>query len=155
MTLDLFEPATPGRHTRLGEHAALLHGWALPRIDALWPALQAVLATAPPRQMRTPGGRAMSAQLSSCGALGWVSDEHGYRYSPTDPLTGQPWPGSPGWAERTMEHPALDRLSSRMRRAVFPERLMFCGGPVLMPTARTLAAARRSAEADRRTGACA
>lgn len=62
-------------------------------------------------------------------------------------LTGQPWPGSPGWAERTMEHPALDRLSPRMRRAVFPERLLFCGGPVLMQTARTLAAARRSVEA--------
>lgn len=62
-------------------------------------------------------------------------------------LTGQPWPGSPGWAERTMEHPALDHLSPRMRRAVFPERLMFCGGPVLMQTARALAAARRSVEA--------
>lgn len=59
-------------------------------------------------------------------------------------LTGAPFPGSPGWAERTMEHPALSRLSSRMRRAVYPERLLFCGGPVLMQSARTLAAARRS-----------
>lgn len=59
-------------------------------------------------------------------------------------LTGAPWPGSPGWSERTMEHPALARLSLRMRRAVFPERLLFCGGPVLMQSARTLAAARRS-----------
>lgn len=59
-------------------------------------------------------------------------------------LTGAPFPGSPGWAERTMEHPALARLAPRMRRAVFPERLLFCGGPVLMQSARTLAAARRS-----------
>ncbi len=59
-------------------------------------------------------------------------------------LTGAPFPGSPGWSERTMEHPALARLSPRMRRAVFPERLLFCGGPVLMQSARTLAAARRS-----------
>jgi alkylated DNA repair protein (DNA oxidative demethylase) len=95
MNLDLFDPAPPGRRTRLGEHAVLLHAWALPRVDVLWPALQAVQAIAPPRQMRTPGGRAMSAQLSSCGALGWVSDERGYRYSPTDALTGQPWPAMP------------------------------------------------------------
>lgn len=61
-------------------------------------------------------------------------------------LTGEPWPGSPGWAERTMRHPALDRLAPRLNRAVFPEKLMFCGGPVLMQTARSLAAARRSVE---------
>ncbi|XOT98429.1 alpha-ketoglutarate-dependent dioxygenase AlkB, partial [Alcaligenes pakistanensis] len=30
----------------------------------------------------------MSAAQSSCGDLGWISDEQGYRYSPTDPQSG-------------------------------------------------------------------
>lgn len=59
-------------------------------------------------------------------------------------LTGEAYPGSPGWSQRTLHHPALARLAPVMRRAVFPERLLFCGGPVLMQSARTLAAARRS-----------
>jgi alkylated DNA repair protein (DNA oxidative demethylase) len=32
---------------------------------------------------------------SNCGALGWVSDESGYRYQPTHPETGRPWPAMP------------------------------------------------------------
>ncbi|MFV0679383.1 DNA oxidative demethylase AlkB [Ottowia sp.] len=97
MTTDLFSPngPMPGQRTRLGAQAALLHGFALAHMPALWPALQDVLRSAPPRQMRTPGGRLMSAQLTSCGALGWVSDTRGYRYSRTDPSTGLPWPAMP------------------------------------------------------------
>ena len=29
------------------------------------------------------------------GALGWVSDETGYRYQPAHPETGEPWPAMP------------------------------------------------------------
>ncbi len=64
-------------------------------------------------------------------------------------LAGAPYPGAPSWAERVMEHPALSRVSRRMHRAVFPERLLFCGGPVLIQTAETLARARRDALARR------
>lgn len=37
----------------------------------------------------------MSAAMTSCGAVGWVSDARGYRYSPADPATGRPWPPMP------------------------------------------------------------
>ena len=37
----------------------------------------------------------MSAALSSCGALGWTTDTTGYRYSPLDPRSQQPWPALP------------------------------------------------------------
>ncbi|CAN5132203.1 ABC transporter substrate-binding protein [soil metagenome] len=57
-------------------------------------------------------------------------------------LSGAPYPGAPSWAERVMEHPALNGVSDRMQRAIFPEKLLFCGGPVLIETARTLAKAR-------------
>jgi alkylated DNA repair protein (DNA oxidative demethylase) len=45
--------------------------------------------------MQTPGGYTMSVATASCGALGWVSDAHGYRYAACDPLSGRPWPAMP------------------------------------------------------------
>lgn len=47
------------------------------------------------RHLVTPGGHTMSVATSSCGALGWTSDEHGYRYTTHDPASGQPWPAMP------------------------------------------------------------
>ncbi|KSB90749.1 ABC transporter substrate-binding protein [Caulobacter vibrioides] len=58
-------------------------------------------------------------------------------------LAGQARPDAPTWAERMLNHPALASVSHRMTRAVFPERLLYCGGPTLIDTAATLAAARR------------
>jgi iron complex transport system substrate-binding protein len=58
-------------------------------------------------------------------------------------LAGQARPDAPTWAERMLNHPALSSVSHRMTRAVFPERLLYCGGPTLIDTAATLAAARR------------
>ncbi len=60
-------------------------------------------------------------------------------------LSGEPYPGAPSWAERVMEHPALARVAGDMQRAVFPERLLFCGGPVLIQTAAALKRAREGA----------
>lgn len=60
-------------------------------------------------------------------------------------LAGIPKPGAPSWADRVLEHPALSQVSARMRREVFPQRLMNCGGPVLIETARALASARDDA----------
>ena len=38
----------------------------------------------------------MSVRMTNCGPLGWVTDkERGYRYQPTHPVTGQPWPPIP------------------------------------------------------------
>ena len=41
-------------------------------------------------------GKPFSVRMSNCGALGWVSDRAGgYRYQPTHPTTGGPWPPIP------------------------------------------------------------
>jgi len=93
---DLFDaPVQPPARVALGEQAWLLRGFALPHVEALRTALRTVLRAAPWRQMRTPGGYTMSVSTTNCGALGWTSDEQGYRYTPRDPLSGQPWPALP------------------------------------------------------------
>ena len=43
----------------------------------------------------TPGGKAFSVRMTNLGPLGWVSDRAGYRYQPTHPVTGEPWPAMP------------------------------------------------------------
>lgn len=97
MTADLFDGEHPlaGSVTPLGAQALVLRGFALPRVDALWLALQAVVAQAPWRHMLTPGGQRMSVGMSNCGVLGWVSDRCGYRYAPHDPGSGLAWPAMP------------------------------------------------------------
>lgn len=57
--------------------------------------VEAVAARAPFRHMVTPGGHPMSAAMTNCGALGWVSDRKGYRYTAHDPESGRPWPVMP------------------------------------------------------------
>lgn len=89
--LDLFGP----QPQRLASHTVLLPGFALAELEALLDALRTVLRAAPFRHMHTPGGLHMAVALTNCGALGWVSDEHGYRYTLTDPQSGQPWPALP------------------------------------------------------------
>ena len=58
-------------------------------------------------------------------------------------LAGQASPHAPTWAERILNHPALASVGPHMKRAVFAERLLYCGGPVLIETAAVLATARR------------
>ncbi|MDR3509110.1 MAG: ABC transporter substrate-binding protein, partial [Caulobacteraceae bacterium] len=60
-------------------------------------------------------------------------------------LAGLPRTGAPGWADRVLTHPALAAIGPRMHRAVFPERLIYCGGPVLIEAAGMLAKARQDA----------
>jgi iron complex transport system substrate-binding protein len=71
----------------------------------------------------------------------------------TDPphvlLAGRLAPGEPVWADRILSHPALASLSPRMKRETFPEVLMFCGGPSIIPAAAALAKARENALAGR------
>src|SRR5688572_3422206 len=45
--------------------------------------------------MLTPGGQRMSVAMTSCGALGWITDRRGYRYVAADPKNGRPWPAMP------------------------------------------------------------
>lgn len=60
-------------------------------------------------------------------------------------LAGRIAPGEPVWADRVLSHPALTALAPRVRRESFPETLMFCGGPTLIPAAAALARAREDA----------
>ena len=92
-TLELFEAEAPNQ--RLGPAAMVLRGFALPYVRELLPAVDAVAALSPFRHMVTPGGFAMSVALTNCGALGWTTDRHGYRYTAIDPDTGKPWPAMP------------------------------------------------------------
>jgi DNA oxidative demethylase len=67
-----------------------------PAQTALLAALREVFAAAPLFTPRMPkSGRPFSVRMSNCGPLGWVSDEKGYRYEPTHPVTGRPWPAIP------------------------------------------------------------
>jgi DNA oxidative demethylase len=64
--------------------------------EALRDEVLAILELAPPFRPRMPRtGRPFSVLMSNCGPLGWVSDEAGYRYQPTHPETGRPWPPMP------------------------------------------------------------
>ena len=80
---------------RLTEGVSLFCGQTGALWPAIWQAVEDVLQQAPLRHMQTPGGHTMSVSMSNCGELGWISDQHGYRYSPHDPQTGQPWPAMP------------------------------------------------------------
>jgi len=64
--------------------------------EALLEALRRIFADAPLFTPRMPkSGRPFTVRMSNCGPLGWVSDEAGYRYQPTHPVTGRPWPPMP------------------------------------------------------------
>ena len=72
---------------------------------ALLAALRQIFEIAP---LYTPcmprSGRPMSVRMTNCGPLGWMTDAGGYRYQPTHPETGAPWPPMPeivlkAWSE--------------------------------------------------------
>jgi alkylated DNA repair protein (DNA oxidative demethylase) len=75
--------------------AVVLRGFARRDSAALVAAVEAIAAAAPFRHMVTPGGWRMSAAMTSCGEVGWVTDKKGYRYAAADPTTGRPWPSMP------------------------------------------------------------
>lgn len=87
-------PALPVRQ-ELAPGAVLLRGFALPGAPELVATVARVALAAPFRHMVTPGGHRMSVAMTNCGALGWVTDEHGYRYERNDPTTGRAWPPMP------------------------------------------------------------
>jgi alkylated DNA repair protein (DNA oxidative demethylase) len=58
--------------------------------------VMAGLEYAPLYRPLMPGsGKSFSVQESNFGSLGWVADKSGYRYQPTHPVTGAPWPAIP------------------------------------------------------------
>jgi DNA oxidative demethylase len=80
--------------------------------EALRDALREVVRAAPlypPRMPKT--GKPFTVRMTNCGPLGWVSDEHGYRYQPTHPVTGVSWPPIPeialaAWRDLAPDAPA-------------------------------------------------
>jgi DNA oxidative demethylase len=103
LTADLFEPQDlprlqggplpPAKALPLG--AVQLRGFALAACTELLADIEQVAQAAAFRQWRTPGGKPMSVAMTNCGALGWVSDAKGYRYSAVDPQSQQSWPAMP------------------------------------------------------------
>ena len=61
-------------------------------------------------------------------------------------LSGRLEPGEPSWGDRVLSHPALAALRTHMRKESFPQTLLFCAGPVLIPAAAALARDRRAAD---------
>lgn len=100
----------PGEMSAVPDDAALtlLPGLALEDEEAILGALARVTDQAAFRHMVTPGGYRMSVAMTNCGAVGWVTDRAGYRYSPTDPDSGRPWPAMP---------PAFHDLAARAAEA--------------------------------------
>lgn len=46
-------------------------------------------------------GKPLSVEMTNAGPLGWVTDKDGgYRYQPTHPITGEPWPEIPDLLNR-------------------------------------------------------
>jgi DNA oxidative demethylase len=80
---------------RLSGAAVVLRRFAGDKLSALVTAVNEITASAPFRNMITPGGFRMSVGMTNCGRAGWVTDRKGYRYEPIDPITGASWPPMP------------------------------------------------------------
>jgi alkylated DNA repair protein (DNA oxidative demethylase) len=107
VTLDLFETTEAAAQVeRLGSGAVVLRGFAASDDEALLADIRSVVAKAPFRHMITPGGFRMSAAMTNCGALGWVTDRTGYRYDAADPESGKQWPRMPVSFHRLAESAA-------------------------------------------------
>lgn len=99
--MDLFDSAHEPTQIVISDGAILLrhfvqqHKNTLHNEAQLLADLNSVLKKSPLRNMTTPGGFIMSVAMTNCGALGWVSDIKGYRYTALDPTTGLPWQSMP------------------------------------------------------------
>jgi DNA oxidative demethylase len=107
MTMQLFDAIdTRPRNEPIAPGAMLLRGHARADAAALLDALDSVTRQSPFRRMVTPGGLTMSVAMTNCGALGWVTDRRGYRYSALDPESGAPWPALPASFRRLAQDAA-------------------------------------------------
>jgi alkylated DNA repair protein (DNA oxidative demethylase) len=106
--IDLLSSLEPAQAVeRLSEAAVVLRGFARANAAGLVAAVDAITASAPFRNMMTPGGFRMSVGMTNCGRAGWVTDRRGYRYERIDPITGNPWPQMPEVFRRLAERAAL------------------------------------------------
>ncbi|HZU10369.1 MAG TPA: DNA oxidative demethylase AlkB [Pseudacidobacterium sp.] len=116
MSLSLFDPnCSELQKEEIVPGAIFLHCFALSGEKAILQEMGEVAASAPFRNMITPGGHRMSVAMTNCGELGWISDKSGYRYSPVDPESGKKWPAMP--------ESFLRLATSAAREAGFPDFL--------------------------------
>jgi alkylated DNA repair protein (DNA oxidative demethylase) len=80
---------------RLSGAAVVFRRFAHGKVHGLVAKVNEITASAPFRNMITPGGFRMSVGMTNCGRAGWVTDRKGYRYELVDPVTGDPWPPMP------------------------------------------------------------
>ena len=92
--LDLFADEQPWQEP-LAPGAVVLRRFAIASAAALLRDIETVAAISPFRHMVTPGGYTMSVAMTSCGGLGWTTNDRGYLYSSVDPVTQRPWPPIP------------------------------------------------------------
>lgn len=86
---DLFAPDLPsGTLLRKGAVNADLQA-------VLFETVLKLAEKAPFSHARTKSGGVYSAEMTSCGPLGWWSDRKGTRYCEVDPRSGQKWPEMP------------------------------------------------------------
>ena len=100
-------PPSPAR-SESADGVVVLAGFANALARELLDEIERVAAVAPFRNMVVPGGHAMSVAMTNCGALGWVTDRSGYRYTEHDPLSGRGWAAMP---------PAFDALAEQAAAA--------------------------------------
>lgn len=95
-TSDLFSQTPLATDTvEIMPSVKLLPAMVARQSDSLLQAIKQIAEYSPFRQMITPGGHEMSAAITNCGQVGWVTDKQGYRYTELDPLTGVQWPAMP------------------------------------------------------------
>jgi alkylated DNA repair protein (DNA oxidative demethylase) len=90
---ELFE--TTAGILELAPGAMVFRGFATPCGRDLLDTITRIAKVSSFRHMTTPGGWRMSAALTNCGPVGWVTDRSGYRYDSVDPETARPWPAMP------------------------------------------------------------
>jgi alkylated DNA repair protein (DNA oxidative demethylase) len=95
---DFFENLRPDVE-KISEGLFLLPHYLIKKQDhfdqKIYNLIKQVTKTAPLRQMITPSGKKMAIAITNIGQYGWVSDQRGYGYSKSDPLTGKNWPAIP------------------------------------------------------------
>lgn len=90
--VDLFDTDAP----ILPEGIGLLRGYLEPAAArAVLDDMMGVFEAAPPYRLRMKTGAYVINRMTNCGAWGWHSDEHGYRYVDRHPELGTPWPAIP------------------------------------------------------------
>jgi len=93
MNAELF--AMPPTRVEILEGAVLFKARLLDKADEFLREVAAIAGEAPFRHMLTRGGQSISAAMTNCGDLGWISDRKGYRYAALDPERDKPWPRMP------------------------------------------------------------